>query len=383
MIDTILDFMTRNWALLSIGPTLLVLVLVPWLVLRKYLKIALNIVGDTIPPLGMGLRDFTRLEGEVVDFRAFDGLRLRGMFLFGNASSGPKGMIIFAHEFQSDMYSCARYCRGLLEAGYDIFSFDFRCHGGSSVEEGYRPLQWCTDRELSDILGAIAHVEDWLEQQGRPKDIGLFGICRGAAATLLATWHNTAIRAVLVDGAFSTDKIIEHFMKHWAGIFAKVRFVYENHPPVFWRFMRWMLFRLCRRKLGIKLLSVRKALLGMEPRPIFFIHGEKDGYIPVDQTRMLYATAKDPKFLWIVPRASHNQSTMVAPRQYAEKTAMFFDCFLADLQTQDGSLRMKMRDEQLHVQLGGVWRPGLPARESSGRLSHGRSEGPTSSKART
>lgn len=323
-----LDFLTANWALISIAATVALLIVVPYLILRKYVGIALNIVKDTIPTSGMVPRDFERLEGEIVEFRAFDGPRLRGMFLHSGLDN-PRGMVIFAHEFMSDMHSASRYCRGVLEAGYDVFSFDFRNHGGSTFEEGYKPLQWCTDRELNDILGALAFVEDWLEHQGRPRELGLMGISRGGAACLLAAWHNSAVKAVITDGAFSSDKVIEHFMKRWAGIFAKVRLVYENHPPWFWRFLRWLLFRECKRKLGIRLPSARKALLGMAPRPVFLIHGQNDEYIPVDQSRILYAAASDPKFMWIVPQARHNQSAIVAPQEYAQRTAQFFDHHLA------------------------------------------------------
>jgi pimeloyl-ACP methyl ester carboxylesterase len=321
MIDVLMGF----WALISIAVTLALLVVIPWLILRKYVHIALNIVKDTVPPLSMGPRDFIRLEGKVVEFRAFDGLRLQGMFLYCDPGICSRGMIVFAHEFKSDMYSAARYCQGLLNAGFDVFSFDFRNHGGSAYEENYNPLQWCSDHELNDILGAIAYVEDWLEKEGRPREIGLFGISRGGAAAIIAAWRHPEIKAVVTDGAFSTDKVIEHFMKRWAGIFAKIRFVYENHPPTFWRFLRWMLFAECRRSLGVRFPSVRKALLDLDGTPILIIHGEKDGYIPVDQARMLYAVSTEPKYLWVVPNAKHNQSAIVTPIEYAERLVSFFD----------------------------------------------------------
>ena len=326
----LIDFLILNWALISIAATLVLLVVVPALILRKYVRIALHIVKDTIPALSMVPRDFVRLEGDIVEFRAFDGLRLNGMFLYGDARRRPRGMIIFAHEFKSDMYSASRYCQGLLAAGYDVFSFDFRNHGASTCEEHFHPLQWCTDRELDDILGAVAFVEDWLERQQRPSEIGLFGVSRGGTACLLAARHNPTIKAIVTDGAFSSDKVIEYFMKRWASVFAKIRFVYENHPPTFWRFLRWLLFRECHRKLGIRIPSARKALMHMEPRPILLIHGEEDSYIPVDQSRILYAAASDPRYMWIVPGAKHNQSAIVAPQEYAQRTALFFDRYLTD-----------------------------------------------------
>ncbi|HSW45909.1 MAG TPA: alpha/beta fold hydrolase [Phycisphaerae bacterium] len=330
MTGTWLHYIYRNWALASFVVTVAVLIVIAWLVLRKYVKIMLNILRDTPPPLAMGPCDFQRIDGERVSFRAFDNLNLCGMFLYGRHAGRPKGLVIFAHEFSSDMYSCARYCRPLLEAGYDVFSFDFRGHGESSGAPGYQPRQWPTEYEVNDMLGAIAYVEDWLEQRGRRVEIGLFGISRGAGAAIIAAQYNPAVKAIVCDGAFSTDTTLEHLMKRWAYIFAKVRFVYENHPPQFWRFLRWLLFRECRRKLGCTFPSVRKALERMGPgRAVLLIHGERDSYIPVEQSQLLYARAPGPKSLWIVPRAKHNQSVIVCPEYYARRTVAFFHQYLA------------------------------------------------------
>jgi len=180
------------------------------------------------------------------------------------------------------------------------------------------------------MLGAIAYVEDWLEGHGRPVEIGLFGISRGAGAAILAARNNPAVKAITADSAFSSDTTLEHLMKRWAYIFAKVRFVYENHPPQFWRFLRWLLFRECRRKLNCTFPSVRKALRRMAgPKPILFIHGERDSYIPVEQSQLLYEQAPGPKSLWVVPQAKHNQSAVVRPEYYALRTVTFFDEHLA------------------------------------------------------
>jgi fermentation-respiration switch protein FrsA (DUF1100 family) len=195
--------------------------------------------------------------------------------------------------------------------------------------------QWASDREVNDMIGAIAYVEDRLEARGHPVKLGIFGISRGAGAAILAAQNDPRVHALLVDGAFSTDTTIEHLMRRWAYIFAKVRFVYENHPPVFWRFLRWCMFQRAQRELGIEFPSVRKALMRMKPRPIFFIHGQKDNYIPVEQTELLYALAGQPKYKWIVAGAKHNQPVIIQPEQYAARTVAFFDRYLADLPPTD------------------------------------------------
>jgi len=323
------DAFYRNWALISIMGTLAVLIVTPALILRKYVNIVRNILDDTPPPLSMGVVDFERVEAERFDFRSFDGHALSGMVLSGHPDRGPRSLIVFAHEYSSDAYSCVRYCRPLLAAGYDVMTFDFRGHGRSSHEEGYKPRQWPSDREQSDMLGAIAYAEDYLERRGRPKRLGLFGISRGAGAALLAALGVPSVRAIVTDGAFSTDTTLEHLMKRWATIFAKVRVVAQNHPPVFWRFLRWMLLRHCHGKFGCRFPSVRKAVLRLGPKPIFLIHGEKDSLIPASQSQMLYDLAQGPRYLWIVPAAKHNQSVVVQSEQYAERVVRFFDEHLA------------------------------------------------------
>ena len=185
---------------------------------------------------------------------------MRRMLIEATGLEPRKGLVIFGHEYGSDRYSCARYCRPLLAAGYDVFAFDFRGHGESLAEEGYKSRQWPSDREEADMLGAIAFVEDYLEQNGRPREIGLFGISRGGGAAILASVEVESVKAILTDGAFSSDTTLEYLMKRWVSIFAKVRLIYENHPPTFWRFLRWLTFCACRRRFNCRYPSVRKAM---------------------------------------------------------------------------------------------------------------------------
>lgn len=334
---SLLEVLQRNWALVVIASTVVILLVVPALVIMKYVRISLNIMRTTKPPLSRNPLDFARLVGEPVDFTAYDGLQLSGVLIRANRDVPRRGMIVFAHEFCSDMYSCARYCRPLHEVGYDVFAFDFRGHGESDNDEDYSPRQWVSDREIADMRGAIAWVSDWLERHQYAREIGLLGISRGACAGILAAEENPDISVIVSDGAFSTDRTIEHFMKRWAYIFAKVRIVYENHHPAFWKFLRWSMMHFARREFRCTFPSVRKAIKRMTPRPMLFIHGEKDSYLPVEQSRLLYALASQPKHLWIAPGARHNQAAVLHAELYAKLTVGFFDRYLARLKPEPTS----------------------------------------------
>jgi pimeloyl-ACP methyl ester carboxylesterase len=320
---SIFSHLARNWAIVAFASTTVILVVVPALILAKYVRISLNIMRSTKPPLARNPLDFDRLRGDTVTFPAFDGLPLAGMIVRGNPDGPCRGLILFAHEFCADMQSCARYCRPLVDVGFDILTFDFRGHGQSECEPDYAPRQWVTEREIHDIRGAAAFAQGWLAEQGRPPRFGVVGISRGACAAILLAAENPAVAAIVADGAYSTDTTIEYFMKRWAYIFATLRVVYENHPPAFWRLLRWSMMLCARREFRCSFPSVRKAIARMTPRPILFIHGERDSYLPTEQSRRLYALAAQPKALWIAAAARHNQAAVLHPQRYARLTIGF------------------------------------------------------------
>ena len=319
----------RNWAFAAIAITCLSLLTFVTLLLAKYVRICLNIFIDTPVLMKTGPLDFQHLHGEVSRFRSLDGTSLRGMLINPPNRAEPRGAIVFCHEYGSDMYSCARYTRPLIEAGFSVFPFDYRGHGESSSSGKYKPLQWPSDKEVEDTLGACVYLEAMLSAQGRGQKIGIFGVSRGGGAALLAASTNANISAIICDSTFSTEITLVALMKRWASIFARIKLVYQNHTDSFWRFLLWLVMRFAQPKLGCKFPSVYKALKEMQPRPILFILGQRDGYVSEQQCKVLHAAAPEPKYLWIVKQAKHNQSVVVEPKQYAQRTIAFFNEHLA------------------------------------------------------
>jgi alpha-beta hydrolase superfamily lysophospholipase len=327
----------RHWAMLTIMATILSLLIAAVWLFAYYVRICLKIFCDTPPPMSMNPVDFMRLEGDVVRFRSFDGTSLRGMLLEPPKGTDYMGTIVFCHEYGSDMYSCARYIKPLLEGGYSIFTFDFRAHGKSSGTD-YQPLQWPSDKELGDAIGACAYIQSRLASEGKPNDIGIFGISRGAGAAILAAGSDPNIKAIVCDGAFSTEETLITLMKRWAHIFASIKLTYKNNPETFWRTLLWLMMIFAQPKLRRRFPSVQKTLRDMVPRPIYFIHGERDSYIRSDHTKVLYETAPSPKYIWIVEEAKHNQAVVTAPEAYAARTRAFFDKYLVQMDIPEQSL---------------------------------------------
>lgn len=298
-------------------------------IIRKYVRVVIEVMDNQawVPENTNG--DSGTWIGEEVRFHATDGHPLSGVYMRGSRSNQARrkdrGTVIFAHEFGSDRCIASRYCRPLVDQGFDVLALDFRGHGASPSQPGYRPRQWPSDRETADLSGAIQFVRDDLARQNRPPRIALFGLSRGACSAMLAARDHKEICAIVSDGAYSTDTATEFFMRRFATIFARLQFIARCHPPVFWRLMRVLVFREYQRRSGCNFPSVRKAISRMGRMPVLFIHGEKDSYIPVAQCQALYDLAYGPKTLWIVPDARHNQCVRVEPAGYFRRIIDFLD----------------------------------------------------------
>lgn len=60
-------------------------------------------------------------------------------------------------------------------------------------------------------------------------------------------------------------------------------------------------------------------------RPIFFIHGEKDTYVPASMALENYQATNAPKELWIVDHASHAESFWLDPTAYRAHIQAFLN----------------------------------------------------------
>ena len=86
---------------------------------------------------------------------------------------------------------------------------------------------------------------------------------------------------------------------------------------------------LCEQKYGwnfkeaSSLKQVEKAKL-----PMFFIHGDKDTYVPTWMVYPLYEAKSDPKELWIVPGATHAVSYKENKTEYTNRVKNFVDKYI-------------------------------------------------------
>ena len=271
-------------------------------------------IDATPASLGLQFRDVT-FPSRV------DHLQLRGWFIPGVLPSGrltAQRTIIAVHGTRANR---ADQAAGLLDLsgafarhGFAVLAFDMRGSGESPAAPlslGYF--------EQRDVLGAVDFLRAGplpYPELGRPRIIGGWGVSMGAATLLLAASQEPAIRAVVSDCAYADIlPILEREIPSRGHL-----------PPLFTPGALLAAQALY----GIDFYDVRPVdvVAHIEPRPIFFIHGTADTYVPPSNMSILAAAARTAPSAsvqtWLVPGAGHAQAYHTQPQEYVARVVAFF-----------------------------------------------------------
>jgi fermentation-respiration switch protein FrsA (DUF1100 family) len=67
----------------------------------------------------------------------------------------------------------------------------------------------------------------------------------------------------------------------------------------------------------------------ISPRPLLLMHGVEDEIVPVANAHALYASAGEPKELWLIDNLKHCQALEEAYEPFKRRLLGFFDRWLA------------------------------------------------------
>jgi dipeptidyl aminopeptidase/acylaminoacyl peptidase len=267
-------------------------------------------------PLGVAAESIATEWDEVTFPARGDGLALKGWwFPNGGASRAlilihGRGHNRYDRNWQSDAIA-----RSLLDRGYAVLMFDLRGHG-----ESPRARLSYGVRERSDVLGAL----DFLRRHGFPDEaVAMLGTSYGAAAMLMALPALPRVAGFVADSTYA---------ELWPVVAAEIprqsRWLARLRPGPGIRLASRLLFR-------VNLAAARPlAAVTVRPgRPILFIHGAADAYVPPENSVRLHrAAAHTACELWLVPGADHALTYATAPDAWLERVTAFLSRCLAGQQ---------------------------------------------------
>lgn len=246
------------------------------------------------------------ISAQIVQFQSSSGAMIHGWFLQGKENAGA---IILMHGVQANRLAMLGRARFLNTKGFSVLLFDFQAHGesiGKNITFGYL--------ESRDAQAAVDYVHSIL-----PKEkVGVIGSSMGGAAFLLAK-PNLQVNTVILEMVYPTiEKAVSNRITlqlgNWSAIFTPL-LTYQLKP-----------------RLGISTKDLHPIdNVGSINIPKLFIVGEKDKHTTLEDSNALFTAANEPKELWIVPNAEHQDFHSLLKEEYEQKVSTFFEKYLREV----------------------------------------------------
>jgi len=225
-----------------------------------------------VPGLENTVRQDVRFESE-------DGVRLHG-WLLSPRDRVSRGTILFLHGNAENISTHVQSVLWLVDAGYTVFTFDYRGYGESDGKEPDIP------GVHRDARAALSHI---LSLPGvSPDRLVVFGQSLGAAVavhTVATASSDRRPRALILDSPFAgyrrivRDKLSSPIIT-WPLAWPVSWFFDDEYSPERW-------------------------IGKIAPVPVIVIHGTADRVVPYAHGKMLYDLASDPKGIWTVEGGGH------------------------------------------------------------------------------
>lgn len=214
---------------------------------------------------------------------------------------GSSPVVLLLHGFRGDRASMVPRARVLVDAGFSVLLIDQQGHGETPGK--FITLGWL---ESADARTA----RDWIRTQAPGRRVGVIGVSLGGASVLLGA-QPAGFDAVVLEA-----------------VYPRVRRAVEN-------------------RVGLRLGALNRVLaplllVQIEPRlhvtveqlepirsiarvgaPVMVVGGSRDAHTSEEETRELYAAAAEPRDLWIVPGAAHQDFSRYDPQGYDAHVVAF------------------------------------------------------------
>lgn len=219
------------------------------------------------------------------------------------------GVVLLVHSMRSNRLEMLSRARFLKDQGYSALFIDLQAHGETAGEKITFGL-----RESENVEASIA----FLRQTFPTERIGTIGASLGAAAIVLAK-QDLRLDAVILESLHATiEEAVDNRLKLHFGNYGSV------------------LLPLMLSQLSFQLDTSLDELnpitrINNLNSPVLFISGTHDAHTRQSETERLYAAARNPKELWIVPGGGHFNMHSYAGKEYEHHITAFLSQYLRQM----------------------------------------------------
>ncbi|NEP16283.1 MAG: alpha/beta hydrolase [Leptolyngbya sp. SIO4C1] len=197
-------------------------------------------------------------------------------------------VLLYLHGNGENISANLEHARRYQQMGFSVLLFDYRGYGRS---QGPFPSE---QRVYEDAALGWNYLTQ--QRQIDPQNIWIFGHSLGGAIAIdLAVKHPEAA-GLIVESSFSSMQAAVASTGQYG----------------------WIPVNLILHQRFDSLTKVAQLQL-----PVFYIHGLADETLPAYMSQDLYAASPEPKALWLVPNADHNDVASTAGEQYFQQVQAF------------------------------------------------------------
>jgi len=263
--------------------------LASWIVAGKLIAPEPRIIGE--PP--------SDLLTSSISFGSQSGSTIAGWHV---EAENSRGVIVLIHGLRGSRLAMLERAKLFHGAGYSIVMIDLQAHGespGDHITLGHL--------EQHDVWAAVAFAREHHPEE----PIGVLGISLGGASALLAS--PLEIDALVLESVYSTiDDAVHNRVKAQLGLLSTI-------PAE-------LLLSQLKPRLGISRSGLRPIdHLSDVGCPVFVISGTDDQHTTADETQRMFSVARDPKELWLVDGAAHEDLLLTTPAEYKLRVVDFFN----------------------------------------------------------
>lgn len=236
-----------------------------------------------------------------------DGLKLSAYYL--PAEKEQHKTVIIAHGYMGQASDMPQYAKIYHDLGYNVLMPDARGHGRS--EGDYIGFGW---PERKDYLQWINRIV----KQDPQSEIVLHGVSMGAATVMMTSGEKLPdnVKAFVEDcGYSSANGELSYQLKQMFNL------------PAFPLIPVTSLVTKVRAGYFFGEADTIKQL-NKNKRPMLFIHGDKDDFVPYSMLDEVYNATKGPKEKYVVHGAKHAEALSSDPAMYQQKVTAFLQKYV-------------------------------------------------------
>lgn len=238
--------------------------------------------------------DKWQLKCEVVYFPSQNGKKIYGLYI--PCDGDPKGVVVHLHGNFGNVSNHFPQALFLTKRGWDVLTVDYQGYGGSEGKPSPK-------RTIEDGVSAVLYARDL--PRNKNKVVMLFGQSLGASVGAGVAAMSPFVKAVVLEAGFTS-------YREMARVVIKKNFILWLAYPIY-PFLLPTAY------------DPVKYVKQIFPRPVLFIHGDRDHIVPVEMSKRLYQAAAEPKELWIVEGADHLEIRKKGQQAYENRIGDFFD----------------------------------------------------------